>query len=138
MCKLHGTLFLQFSPTLHPNVAISQCAHNHLSISHILSLHPWPSRKSTHFDTVPFLRLKCNRNTTPPHAPNALWVSSRPDLIVPYFGPVCGKLTDNTEGSYVFHCCSSTFVASLSLCVTHTHCTNRLMPLVGLCSFSPL
>lgn len=105
MCK---QLFVQFSHTL----ALWQCVRNHLSISHILSLHPCHGRKLTRFDTTVFpdwsvigaLHLSVA-------APNALWVFSRHDPIFSYFNPVRGKLTNNTRISHCFYRYSSTFIA---------------------------
>lgn len=56
-------------------------------------------------------------------APNALWVFSRHDPIIPYFSPGRGKLTNNARISHI------TLLLSLLLnfCgVTHTHTNTQL------------
>lgn len=104
VCK---QLFVQFAPTLRPNAALWQCACNHLSISHILSLHPCHGGKLTHFDTALFPDWSVIGTLHLLSAPNALWVFSRHDPIFPYFSPARGKLTNNTRISHCFYCCSS-------------------------------
>lgn len=62
VCK---QLFVEFPHTSCPNAALWQCARNHLSISHILSVHPCHGGKLTRFDTTLFSDLKRNRGSAP-------------------------------------------------------------------------
>lgn len=91
--------------------ALPMCTQSSLNFSHI-ELTPMSRQEIDTFWHRAVLWLKCNRNSAPFSAPNALWVFSRHDpIFLPYFNPVRGKLTNNTRISHCFYHNSSTFLA---------------------------